>query len=174
MVDRITPATAYPLRVVCEPFTQWVVEDTFPTGRPPREHAGVQLVDDVAPYELMKIRLLNGGHQVVAQLGAVAGHTYIHEAVADPAIRAMLLRYLDDEATPTLLPVPGIDLAEYKSTLLERLANPAIADTVARVCEDSERRIDEFLAPVVRAGQAAGRDTTAASAAVDAWLSRSR
>jgi mannitol 2-dehydrogenase len=109
MVDRITPVTtdddraelaerfgvedAWP--VVCEPWTQWVMEDSFACGRPPLEDAGVQLVDDVAPYELMKLRLLNAGHQVLAQPGRLAGFTYVHEASGDALFRAFLGCYLD-------------------------------------------------------------------------------
>ncbi len=138
MVDRITPATTDDDRaevarllgvedrwpVVCEPFTQWVLEDRFGLGRPPLEEVGVQLVDDVEPYELMKLRLLNAGHQVLAYLGMLAGHRTVHDAAADPAFRQLLLGYLEREATPTLRPGPGIDLDGYRRTVLDRFASP--------------------------------------------------
>ena len=125
MVDRITPATtdddrnaevrerfgiedAWP--VVCEPFTQWVLEDAFTAGRPPYEDAGVQVVDDVEPYELMKLRLLNASHQALAYFGYLCGYRLVHEAAQDPLFQRFLLGYMDDEATPTLPPVPGVDL----------------------------------------------------------------
>ncbi len=170
MVDRITPVTtdddraeladrfgvddAWP--VVCEPWTQWVLEDDFACGRPPLEDAGVQLVDDVAPYELMKLRLLNAGHQVLAQPGRLAGQEFVHEVCADPLFRAFLLRYLDEEATPTLAPVPGIDLGSYRTGLLDRFASPAIGDTLARICAEASDRIPQFLLPVLRANLASG------------------
>src|SRR3954469_21719263 len=140
MVDRITPATTDEDRaelarrygiddrwpVVCEPFTQWVLEDSFGAGRPPLEDAGVQLVDDVGPYELMKLRLLNAGHQVLGHLGRLAGHTYVHEACQDPLFRRLLRGYLQDEGTPTLQPVPGINLHRYRSDVIDRFASPAV------------------------------------------------
>jgi mannitol 2-dehydrogenase len=128
MVDRITPATTDDDRaevarrfgvrdgwpVVCEPFTQWVLEDWTSTAdrreRPPLEDVGVQLVEDVGPYELMKLRLLNGSHQALCYLGYLAGYRYAHEVCQDPLFAEFLLAYMDAEATPTLEPVPGIDL----------------------------------------------------------------
>ena len=183
MVDRITPVTtdddradlahrfgvedAWP--VVCEPYTQWVLEDAFPGGRPPLEDVGVQLVDDVAPYELMKLRLLNAGHQVLGHLGRLAGHTYVHEASQDPLFREFLLGYLDEEATPTLPPVPGIDLRRYRADLVGRFANPAIRDTLARLCENASDRIPQFLLPVLRADLAAGREIRRSVAVLAGW-----
>jgi mannitol 2-dehydrogenase len=183
MVDRITPVTtdadraqlaagtgvedAWP--VVCEPWTQWVLEDAFPGGRPPLEDVGVQLVDDVAPYELMKLRLLNAGHQVLGHLGRLAGHEYVHEACQDPLFREFLLGYLDDEATPTLPPVPGIDLRRYKADLVGRFANPSVRDTLARLCENASDRIPQFLLPVLRADLAAGREIRRSVAVLAGW-----
>ncbi|WP_028923078.1 mannitol dehydrogenase family protein [Pseudonocardia acaciae] len=164
MVDRITPVTSDADRellaerygiedrwpVVCEPFTQWVLEDHFTAGRPPYQDVGVQLVADVTPYELMKLRLLNAGHQVLCYLGYLAGYRYAHEASADPAFVDLLSGYWEREGIPALQPVPGVDLAEYSRTLLERFANPAIADTLARLCFGSSDRIPKFLVPVLR------------------------
>src|SRR6185437_5554932 len=130
MVDRITPVTApedidylesrfdladrWP--VVSESFTQWVIEDRFAQGRPRWETVGAQFVPDVTPYEMMKLRLLNGSHLAVAALGRLAGYTYIHEAMADQLIARMMTALMDRETGPTLPDVPGIDLAEYKRT----------------------------------------------------------
>jgi mannitol 2-dehydrogenase len=183
MVDRITPVTtdadraevaqrfgisdAWP--VVCEPFFQWVLEDHFPLGRPPYEEAGVQVVADVEPYELMKLRLLNASHQAMCYFGYLAGYRYAHEATGDPAIATFLRRYMDEEATPTLKPVPGVDLEDYKSTLIERFANPAVGDTLARLCAESSDRIPKFLLPVVRENLAAGGPVRLSAAVVASW-----
>jgi mannitol 2-dehydrogenase len=183
MVDRITPVTTDEDRaqltatsgiedgwpVVCEPWTQWVLEDAFPGGRPPLEDVGVQLVADVAPYELMKLRLLNAGHQVLGHLGRLAGHGYVHEACQDPLFREFLLGYLDEEATPTLPPVPGIDLRRYKADLVGRFANPAVRDTLDRICENASDRIPQFLLPVLRADLAAGREIRRSVAVLAGW-----
>ena len=186
MVDRITPVTvdadralvaerfgiedAWP--VPAEDFTQWVLEDRFPTGRPPLEEAGVQLVDDVIPYEMMKMRLLNAGHQVVGLLGAISGYEYVHEAMQDPAIRAAVARFQEHEAEPTLPPVPGIDLAEYRQTLLDRFTNPEVGDTIARLSSQTSNGLPVFVLPVVRDQLAAGGPITIAAALLAAWAVR--
>ncbi len=163
MVDRITPVTTDTDRrqlserfgiddgwpVVCEPFTQWALEDRFPLGRPPLEQAGVQLVPDVVPYELMKLRLLNASHQALCYLGYLSGYRLVHEVCSDPLFTGFLLGYMDEEATPTLQPVPGVDLGRYKHQLIERFANAAVRDTVARLCAESSDRIPKWLVPVV-------------------------
>jgi mannitol 2-dehydrogenase len=183
MVDRITPVTTDTDReelaarlgvedrwpVICEPWTQWVLEDRFACGRPPLEDVGVQLVDDVAPYELMKLRLLNAGHQVLAQLGRLAGLEYVHEACQDPDFRSFLTGYLDEEAAPTLAPVPGVDLGRYQRSLIERFSSPAIRDTLARICAEASDRIPQFLLPVIRANLATGGDIRRSTAVVAAW-----
>ena len=164
MVDRITPVTTDADRellaiefgiedqwpVVCEPYIQWVLEDHFPSGRPAFESVGVQVVDEVAPYELMKLRLLNAGHQALGYLGYLAGYRYAHEATQDPLFAEFLLGYMEQEATPSLDPVPGVDLAAYRAELIERFANPYVADTLARLCTDSSDRIPKFLVPVIQ------------------------
>jgi mannitol 2-dehydrogenase len=170
MVDRITPATTPELiasiaadpgikdrwPVPAEPFTQWILEDEFAAGRPPFETVGAQLVDDVAPYELMKLRLLNAAHQVIAHLGLPLGHTYVHEAIADARLLETLRAYLLDEARPTLLPVPGVDVDDYIETLLERFANPSIADTLERLAVDAHNRLRQFVVPTVLERSAEG------------------
>ena len=183
MVDRITPVTtdhdravlverfgaedAWP--VVCEPFTQWVLEDRFPAGRPPFEDAGTQLVPDVEPYELMKLRLLNASHQALCYLGYLSGYRYAHEVCRDPLFTGFLLGYMDDEATPTLAPVPGVDLTAYKHQLIERFANPEIRDTLARLCAESSDRIPKWLLPVVRSQLASGGPIRRSALVVAAW-----
>ncbi|HEY4602872.1 MAG TPA: mannitol dehydrogenase family protein, partial [Blastococcus sp.] len=155
--------------VVCEPFTQWVLEDEFSLGRPPLEDAGVQVVEDVEPYELMKLRLLNAGHQALAYLGYLAGYRLVHEAAQDPLFQRFLLGYMEEEATPTLRPVPGIDLAEYRKSLIERFSNPAIRDTLARLAFDGSERITKWLLPVVRENLAAGGEVRRSAAIVAGW-----
>jgi len=183
MVDRITPVTTDDDRaevterfgivdrwpVVCESFEQWVVEDRFPAGRPPYEQAGVQMVGDVEPYELMKLRLLNASHQAMCYLGFLSGYRYVHEAMGDPKIRRLLVDYMEHEGGPTVPPVPGVDLQEYQATLIERFANPEIKDTLARLCAESSDRIPKWLLPVVRENLARGRDVTRSAAVVASW-----
>jgi mannitol 2-dehydrogenase len=183
MVDRITPVTLDDDRaavrerfgiedrwpVVCEPFTQWVLEDSFSAGRPPYEDAGVQIVDDVVPYELMKLRLLNASHQGLGYFGHLCGHRLVHEAAQDPLFRRFLLGYMDEEATPTLAPVPGVDLDDYKHTLIERFSNPEVRDTIARLCAESSDRIPKWLLPVVREQLRDGGSIRRSAAVVASW-----
>ena len=183
MVDRITPVTTDEDRaqlaeefgvqddwpVVCEPFTQWALEERFPTGRPAFDEVGVQLVPDVTPYELMKLRLLNASHQALCYLGYLAGYRYAHEVCSDPLFTGFLLGYMDDEATPTLEPVPGVDLDAYKHQLIERFANPEIKDTLARLCAESSDRIPKWLVPVVRDELARGGPVRRSALVVASW-----
>jgi mannitol 2-dehydrogenase len=183
MVDRITPVTTDADRaevrerfgiedrwpVVCEPYTQWVLEDAFTTGRPPYEEVGVQLVHQVEPYELMKLRLLNGSHQAMCYFAYLSGYRLVHEAAQDPLYREFLLGYMDFEATPTLAPVPGVDLDGYKHTLLERFSNPQVRDTIARLCAQSSDRIPKWLLPVVRQQLATGGEIRRSAAVVASW-----
>jgi len=183
MVDRITPVSTDADRaevaerfgiedrwpVVCEPFTQWVVEDRFPTGRPPLEDVGVQMVADVEPYELMKLRLLNASHQALCYLGYLAGYRFVHDVCRDPLFAGFLLDYMDREATPTLAPVPGIDLHRYKRELIERFSNPHVRDTVARLCAESSDRIPKWLVPVIRHNLDSGGEITRSALVVAAW-----
>jgi mannitol 2-dehydrogenase len=183
MVDRITPATTDADRrevrerfgvddrwpVVCEPFIQWVLEDAFSAGRPRYEDVGVQVVPDVEPYELMKLRLLNASHQGMAYFGRLCGHELVHEAAQDPLLKAFLRGYMDEEATPTLPPVPGVDLDDYKHTLLERFSNPEVRDTIARLCAESSDRIPKWLVPVIRSQLASGGAIKLSAAIVASW-----
>lgn len=183
MVDRITPVTAdadieelaqrfdiedaWP--VVCEPFTQWVLEGHFPLGRPPLEKVGVQVVDDVEPYELMKLRLLNASHQALTYFGYLAGYRYAHEVCQDPLFVDFLLGYMREEGSPTLAPVPGVDLEAYCLTLIERFANPEIKDTLARLCAESSDRIPKWLVPVIHHQLAHGGEIKRSAAVVASW-----
>ncbi|HEY0932622.1 MAG TPA: mannitol dehydrogenase family protein [Trebonia sp.] len=183
MVDRITPKTTDEDRaelsrrfgigdqwpVLCEPFTQWVLEDNFASGRPPLEDAGVQITSDVEPYELMKLRLLNASHQALCYPGHLVGYRLVHEVTTDPLFARYLLDYMTGEAIPTLRPVPGVDLTGYASQLIERFSNPEVGDTVARLCSNASDLIPKFLLPVIREQLAAGRPITRSTAVVAAW-----
>ncbi|MGH3358676.1 MAG: mannitol dehydrogenase family protein [Nocardioidaceae bacterium] len=183
MVDRITPETTDEVRaavaertgvadawpVVAEPFTQWVLEDSFTVGRPPYENVGVQVVDDVEPYELMKLRLLNASHQGLCYFGYLAGFRLVHEVCRDPLFAGFLLAYMNEEGTPTLQPVPGVDLDDYKHTLIERFSNAGIRDTVPRLCAESSDRIPKWLLPVVREQLANDRPVRLSAAIVASW-----
>ena len=129
----------------------------------------MQLVDDVAPYEMMKLRLLNASHQSRCYFAYLAGYRLVHAAAQDPLIAEFLRRYMDSEATPTLRPVPGIDLDDYKRTLLERFANAYVRDTVARLCAESSDRIPKWLLPVVHDNLRAGGPVRLAGATVASW-----
>ncbi len=131
--------------------------------------AGVQLTDDVAPYELMKLRLLNAGHQALCYLGYLAGYRYAHEVCADPLFTQFLLRYMEEEATPTLQPVPGIDLDAYRHQLIERFANPGVRDTLARLCAESSDRIPTWLVPVIAENVRTGGPIECAALVVASW-----
>ena len=183
MVDRITPVAtdagraalatelgvedAWPVHA--EAFEQWVLEDHFPLGRPPLEKVGVQLVDDVEPYELMKLRLLNASHQAMSYLGILAGETSVHDVCRDPLFVRFLLGYMHQEAIPTLRAVPGIDLAAYCDELVARFSSEAIADTLARQVVDGSDRIPKFLLPVVADRLAAGGGIDRSALVLAAW-----
>ena len=165
MVDCITPATsdtellklknmfgiddAAP--VFCEPFRQWVLEDHFSQGRPRLEKVGVQFVDEVAPYELMKLRILNGGHAALAFPSALMGLHYVHEAMNETSILSYLRKIVEDEVLPTLQPVPGIDFDEYFKVVIQRFSNPEVGDTISRLCSDSSNRLPKFILPIITA-----------------------
>ncbi|THF71678.1 mannitol dehydrogenase family protein [Deinococcus sp. Arct2-2] len=183
MVDRITPVTSEQTKqelaadygvedewpVLAETFTQWVLEDNFTMGRPALESVGVHVVDDVEPYELMKLRLLNASHQAMSHLGLLAGYTYAHEVLQHPLFVDFLLGYMAQEATPTLQAVPGIDLAAYHHQLIERFGSPAIQDTLARLVAEGSERIPKFLLPVIREQLDTGGEIERSALVVAAW-----
>ena len=154
LVERLGVADAAP--VTCEPFRQWVLEDRFPQGRPALERVGVEFVDDVAPYELMKLRLLNGLHAAMGYAGQLLGHEMVHDAAADPDIRAYLVALAEREIAPTLPPIGGVSYDAYLATLLERFGNAAVADTTARLALDGSNRQPKFILPTLRDAMAAG------------------
>lgn len=171
MVDRITPATTDARRdlladktgmadarpVFCEPFRQWVLEDAFSDGRPALEDVGVQFVDDVTPFEHMKIRMLNGGHATIAYPSALLGLAYAHESMAHPLISAFFDKVLRDDVYPVVSPVPGTTQEVYHQSLSERLSNPRIEDSIRRLCYDGSSRQPKFIVPSIADNLDAGR-----------------
>ncbi len=183
MVDRITPATtpadvdrladeyhvadAWP--VVAEPFRQWVIEDDFGGDRLPVEAIDVIVTDDIDPYELTKLRLLNAGHSCLAYLAALDGYERVDQAMADPALRAFVTALLHEEAKPTLPAAAGIDLDDYIASLIERFSNPGVGDQIARLCLDGTAKFPKFLLPSVRAQLAAGGEIGRSALALAGW-----
>jgi mannitol 2-dehydrogenase len=163
MVDRITPVTADADRewllgssgiedrwpVVAEPFRQWVVEDDFAAGRPSWEDAGALFTDRVHDWELYKLRMLNAGHSCMAYLSALAGITFVHEAMAVSAIHSFLEALLYREAMPTLAAIPGHPREDYVVSVLERFANGGVRDQIARLCIDGSAKFPTFLIPTI-------------------------
>ena len=170
MVDRITPATGPreramaaafglgddPVPVTCEPFRQWVLEDTFTAGRPPLEKVGVTFTNDVHAYEAMKIRILNGGHATIAYPGGLMDIEYVHEAMANPLISGFLDKVEREEIIPYVAPVPNTDLNGYYDLIRDRFSNPEVADTERRLCLDGSNRQPKFIIPSLRDALAAG------------------
>lgn len=183
MVDRIVPATTAAdveendralgvhdaAAVVCEPFRQWVIEDTFVAGRPAWELAGAQLVADVAPFEAMKLRLLNGSHSALAYLGFLAGHEFIYQVAAQPEFVAYM-RALMAEAVPTLRVPASVDLAAYREALVRRFGNPALPHRTRQIAMDGSQKLPQRLLATVRENLATGRPIARLTLAVAAWM----
>lgn len=183
MVDCITPATSDRERamvadkfgitdavpVACEPFRQWVLEDNFPQGRPALEKVGAEFVEDVAKYELMKLRILNGGHAAIAYPSALIGHHFVHDAMADPLISEWLDTLEQREIIPTLTPIEGVDYQAYREKIIERFSNPEVGDTIPRLCLDGSNRQPKFILPTLRDALAAGADVSGLALEVALW-----
>jgi mannitol 2-dehydrogenase len=171
MVDRITPATTDRERklcsdmfgiednwpVFCEEFKQWVLEDHFTAGRPAFEKVGAEFVPDVTPFEYMKIRILNGGHAVIAYPGGLLDVHFVHEAMEHPLIRGFFEKVEQDEIIPTVPPVPNTNILDYVRLIDRRFSNPKIGDTERRLCFDGSNRQPKFIVPVIADNLKAGR-----------------
>lgn len=183
MVDRIVPATtdrdcaeleslgvrdAWPISA--EPFSQWVIENHFASGRPRFEDSGAELVADVAPYEEMKLRLLNGAHSSLAYLGYLAGHETIDSAVADPVFARFIRRLMDEEVTPTLKVPSGFDVTAYKERLLSRFANKALQHRTWQIAMDGSQKLPQRLLNTVRERLRAGAPIERLALAVAGWM----
>jgi mannitol 2-dehydrogenase len=183
MVDRITPQTTDADRawlrdeigiddgwpVVSEPFRQWVIEDTFATGRPDWQSVGALFTDRVHDWELYKLRMLNATHSCMAYLMAIAGVVYVDEAIAMPIVRRYLERFLADEAIPTLPEIPGHPAADYASTVLHRFENTGVRDQIARLCIDGTAKFPTFLIPTVERQLELGGPVDCAALALAGW-----
>ena len=189
MVDRIVPATTEADRlavtdaldglrdaaaVMTEPFSQWVIEDRFAGPRPRWQAVGAQLVADVAPYETAKLRMLNGAHSLLAYAGLRQGHTFVHQAIADPAIRPLVEQLMRQEAAPTIKAAPGQDLGAYADALLTRFANPALQHRLAQIAMDGSQKIPQRWLETLADNQRLGRTCPAILAGLSAWLRHAR
>ena len=184
MVDRIVPRADLARRealadkmgvvdqgaVFTEGFCQWVIEDDFAGPRPGWDAHGVQFVSDVAPFETAKLRMLNGAHSLIAYAGLRAGHGFVHEAMADPALRNMADQLMRVEALPGVPETQGLDLTAYADVLLERFADPALGHRLAQIAMDGTQKIPQRWLDTALACQEAGKDCPAIVAAFDAWL----
>lgn len=184
MVDRIVPATTEPdlvavaaaigvedaAAVMTEPFSQWIVEDSFAAGRPQWDKVGAQIVADVAPYEAAKLRMLNGAHSALAYLGLLRGREFVHQAVADPVIRPVVERLMRSEAAASLTPAPGQDLGGYADALLARFANSALRHRLAQIAVDGSQKIPQRWLETLAHHQQRGAECPAILTALAAWL----
>lgn len=184
MVDRIVPAVtaetqqriagllggiADPAGVACEPFSQWVIEDNFPQGRPAWEKVGAELVHDVLPYEEMKLRMLNGSHSFLAYLGYLAGYAHISDCMQDAYFERAARHLMLAEQAPTLQ-VYGVDLAQYADSLLARYRNTALKHRTWQIAMDGTQKLPQRLLDAIRLHLAQGSDFSCLALGVAAWM----
>jgi len=184
MIDRIVPATTDADRaaveaalgardegaVVTEGFSQWVIENDFAGPRPRWDKVGAEIVADVAPYETAKLRMLNGAHSALAYIGLGKGHEFVHQAIADPAIRPVIERLMRDEAAPTIDAAPGQDLTAYAGALLDRFANPALNHRLIQIAMDGSQKIPQRWLETLAWHQKRGARCPALETAIAAWI----
>ena len=184
MVDRIVPATtesdiievarllgvADAAPVVTEPYNHWVIEDRFVAARPAWEDAGAKVVADIAPFETLKLRLLNGSHSTLAYLGFLSGHEFIWQASADPLLSTLIERLMAEEVLPTLIAPPGVDLAEYCAQLLERFRNSALPHRTQQIAMDGSQKLPQRLLDTVRERLARGESIAHLALAIAGWI----
>jgi fructuronate reductase len=182
MVDRIVPATTDADRdrvtgllgvedswpVMAEPFSQWVIEDRFPSGRP--DWRGPTFVEDVEPFEYLKLRLLNGSHSTMAYLGYLSGKETIADAASDPSMATLVRALMDEEMTPTLPVLPGFDLPAYKDQLFGRFRNPALKHRTWQVAMDGSQKLPQRLMAPARERIAKGLPVERIALGVAAWM----
>lgn len=183
MVDRIVPAAteesldeitrelgvADPCAISCEPFIQWVIENNFVAGRPQWEVAGVQMVDDVLPWEQMKLRMLNGSHSFLAYLGYLAGFQHISDCMQDSAFREAAYRLMMNEQAPTLR-ITNVDLSRYAASLIERFANPALKHRTWQIAMDGSQKLPQRMLEGIREHLARGSDWPLLALGVAGWM----
>ncbi|AXI44701.1 mannitol dehydrogenase [Sulfitobacter sp. SK012] len=183
MVDCITPMTtpkeivlvaekfglADQAPVICEPFRQWVMEDNFPAGRPALEKVGVEFVQDVKPHELMKLRILNGGHAAIAYVSQLLGYEFVHDAMRDADVLGWYRHLAKTEIIPTLTPIAGVSYSDYLDMCATRFANEAVADRTARLCQDGSNRQPKFILPTLTDALATGGPMDGLALEVALW-----
>ncbi len=183
MVDRIVPAAtdeslaeitavlgvADPVAISCEPYIQWVIEDDFVAGRPQWEIAGVQMVQDVRPWEEMKLRMLNGSHSFLAYLGYLAGFAHIADCMRDDDYRAAARQLILSEQAPTLN-ISGVDLNAYAESLLERFANPALKHRTWQIAMDGSQKLPQRMLESIRIHLQRGSDWSLLALGVAGWM----
>lgn len=183
MVDRIVPAATEETRARAEkllgvedklaldtePFLQWVIEDHFISGRPKWEAGGALFVDDVEPYEKMKLRLLNGAHSLIAYLGQLKGLEYVRDVMAVPEYRALARRHMD-EARKTLDPVPGVDLDGYMDELIQRFENPTVAHKTRQIAMDGSQKLPQRIFAGAAEALAAEGEADSCAFATALWI----
>jgi len=184
MVDRIVPAVTEDDKlsieqqlncrdeaaVICEPFRQWVIENNFACGFPDLQSVGVELTEDIRPYEEMKLRLLNGAHSTIAYLGYLAGYEYVSDAMLDSTFLKFIRDMMDEEITPTLQTPPSVDLTQYKNVLLDRFKNPGLSHRTWQIAMDGSQKLPQRLLNTVRAQVLHKRPFSKISLAVAAWM----
>lgn len=188
MVDRIVPATTPEDRaqiaaqiglvddaaVMTEPFSQWVIEDRFAGPRPRWEQVGAQLVADVRPFETAKLRMLNGAHSLLAYAGLARGHSFVHQAIADPHLRTLTEQLLRDEAAPTVTPASGQDLTAYADALMARFANPALDHKLIQIAMDGSQKLPQRWLETLEQQRQRGRTCPAILSGIAAWIAHLR
>ncbi|PZT60593.1 fructuronate reductase, partial [Escherichia coli] len=164
MVDRIVPAATPetlqeiadqlgvydPCAIACEPFRQWVIEDNFVNGRPDWDKVGAQFVADVVPFEMMKLRMLNGSHSFLAYLGYLGGYETIADTVTNPAYRKAAFALMMQEQAPTLSMPEGTDLNAYATLLIERFSNPSLRHRTWQIAMDGSQKLPQRMLDSVR------------------------
>jgi fructuronate reductase len=184
MVDRIVPRTtaadraqvdaqlgrrdAWP--VIAEPYFDWAVEDRFAAGRPAWDRGGARFVAEAAPWETLKLRMVNGTHSTIAYLGAMAGWHTVDGAIGQPALHAFVAALMRDEIEPTLPALPGLDSVAYRANLLARFANPALAHRTQQIAMDGSQKIPQRLLGTVRDRLARQQPIARLGLAIASWL----
>jgi fructuronate reductase len=147
-----------------------VIEDRFAAGRPAWDTVGATLVHHVDAHESMKLRLLNASHSAFAYLGFLAGHEFIYQVATEPDFVAWMRRFTADEVTPTLVPPPGVNLADYREALVRRFANPALPHRTQQIAMDGSQKLPQRILATVRDNLAEDRSVELAALAVAGWM----
>ncbi|MCG8611987.1 MAG: mannitol dehydrogenase family protein, partial [Pseudomonadales bacterium] len=184
MVDRMVPKLSAEIRAslnpetlaldqlatACEPYCQWVIEDRFANGKPEWDRVGVNFVDSIAPYEMMKLRLLNASHSFLAYLGLLAGYKTISETMGDQSFRRAVIRLMLDEQAPTLKLPPEISLNDYINSIVNRFENPLLHHRTQQIAIDGSQKLQQRIIPSIQYHFDKGTDYTLLVLTVAAWM----